>query len=772
MRIALALPLFLCFACSENTVGARNAAPEAQILSHEDGQQVDAELEVSFFGSGSDADHEAAELTASWYVDDTEVCPAAPLDESGNSACTITLGEGEHDVRLEVEDPKGSPASDIVSITAYAEPPQNQAPSCEITAPLDNEFGEEGAPLDLSAQVGDDVDAPEGLGITWSSDHDGELGQSTAAVDGSVSFTADDLSANTHVIALQVVDSEGESCSDQVIYSVGSPPSMKLLAPGQGDLYDEGTSVGFSAQVSDGQDAPESLQVSFDMKAPDFPAEPTPDSTGLAEFTREDIPWGEYALTVTVTDSDGLYAQEAVEFQVNGLPSQPEISIDPAEAYTDDQLQVELDAESVDPEGDQLTYGYAWYEDGAAAGTTSTISSAYTDRGETWSVVVTPYDEHGSAGESATASVTILNSAPTAPLVLIEPQEPLPDESLLCTVDSASSDADGDTVSYSASWDVDGVAYAATSTTLYSGDTVPAGVTLYGEVWTCTLTPDDGLENGPAGTDSVEVSCQLYEWYDDLDGDEYGDPDSMVEACEEPGGMIADGTDCDDSDAEVNPDATEWCDGIDNDCDGVPDEYNAADADPYYLDSDGDGYGDASSALHACSQPTGYVADDTDCDDGDASVHPWAGDSYGDGVDGDCDTLDCEADSDGNTYFAVCLDDLGWHDGRADCQDMGHDDLASIQSASEQAFVEALLVSAGAWSTDAPWIGYADEVVESYWGWSDGSGSTYDNWSSGEPNGGSSENCAQLNWPLESGEWNDADCYDTSSDKGYVCEIR
>ena len=38
----------------------------------------------------------------------------------------------------------------------------------------------------------------------------------------------------------------------------------------------------------------------------------------------------------------------------------------------------------------------------------------------------------------------------------------------------------------------------------------------------------------------------------------------------------------------------------------------------------------------------GYTTVD-DCDDTDPTVHPFAGDTYGDGVDSDCDGMDCEA---------------------------------------------------------------------------------------------------------------------------------
>ena len=139
-------------------------------------------------------------------------------------------------------------------------------------------------------------------------------------------------------------------------------------------------------------------------------------------------------------------------------------------------------------------------------------------------------------------------------------------------------------------------------------------------------------------------------WYADGDSDGYGDPTSGAPACDQPAGTVADGSDCDDTDASEHPGATEICDGDDDDCDGFTDEDDAADATSWYLDVDGDGYGDAAAALTACDQPSNAVDASmaTDCDDSDASVHPGATETWYDGIDGDCagdDDFDQDADS-------------------------------------------------------------------------------------------------------------------------------
>jgi hypothetical protein len=80
----------------------------------------------------------------------------------------------------------------------------------------------------------------------------------------------------------------------------------------------------------------------------------------------------------------------------------------------------------------------------------------------------------------------------------------------------------------------------------------------------------DGLDNDCDGEIDDDPDDPTI-FFPDADGDGYGDGDSSTASCEAPEGYITDGTDCDDTDAEVHPGSTALevpLDGIDTDCDG------------------------------------------------------------------------------------------------------------------------------------------------------------------------------------------------------------
>jgi cysteine-rich repeat protein len=138
----------------------------------------------------------------------------------------------------------------------------------------------------------------------------------------------------------------------------------------------------------------------------------------------------------------------------------------------------------------------------------------------------------------------------------------------------------------------------------------------------------------------------------------YGDAcTSQPNAC----GVTAPGTvQCDGTCSAVPPAAA------DTDGDGTPDCLDQCPNDPsktapglcgcgapettntYYRDADADGFGNAAKSTQACHAPTGYVADNTDCNDRKASVHPGAAEVCN-GIDDNCNgQVDENIDADGD----------------------------------------------------------------------------------------------------------------------------
>jgi hypothetical protein len=137
--------------------------------------------------------------------------------------------------------------------------------------------------------------------------------------------------------------------------------------------------------------------------------------------------------------------------------------------------------------------------------------------------------------------------------------------------------------------------------------------------------------------DEVDEAVQEVEWYLDGDGDGFGTSVDTRRTCTPPVGYVRNADDCDDADAAVSPGAVEACNLRDDDCDDEVDE--GLDVGPVREDADGDGYGDAYGVeLYGCLEADGYSGVLTDCDDGDADIHPGVAEVC-DGRDQDCDEV-------------------------------------------------------------------------------------------------------------------------------------
>lgn len=191
----------------------------------------------------------------------------------------------------------------------------------------------------------------------------------------------------------------------------------------------------------------------------------------------------------------------------------------PDGATTLDGLVLSLAAEAVDSDGNLAGYHVAWDVDGVAIpelGDAWFVPAERTARGEIWTAAVFAFDTEGLEGPTVTASLTVINAAPTAPGVRIEPTLPVGGvDDLLCVIDPPSSDPDGDVVSFTITWELEGDPWPApdappdgplAGTTVLPGDTVPAAATSPLQMWQCKVEPNDGLLAGPVGDVTIHLA--------------------------------------------------------------------------------------------------------------------------------------------------------------------------------------------------------------------------------------------------------------------------
>jgi hypothetical protein len=215
------------------------------------------------------------------------------------------------------------------------------------------------------------------------------------------------------------------------------------------------------------------------------------------------------------------------------------------------------------------------------------------------------------------------------------------------TVDEGASDA--------STWivDADGDGFGAIGGTTLDACTEPSGyAAVAGDCDDTDAARAPGLDEVCDGLDNdcnnvIDDSDERIDTWFDFDMDGFGDSTlPPVFQCPTTG-FVDNGLDCQDASADAyppfdgQPGGTEVCDGLDNDCDGLLD-----DADPdlegelFWADSDGDGFGDpGSDPVEACEPPSGTVANDADCNDGDQAVNPDAVEIDGNGLDDDCDGI-------------------------------------------------------------------------------------------------------------------------------------
>ncbi|MEC7946433.1 MAG: hypothetical protein VX265_02630 [Myxococcota bacterium] len=113
-------------------------------------------------------------------------------------------------------------------------------------------------------------------------------------------------------------------------------------------------------------------------------------------------------------------------------------------------------------------------------------------------VSLTVIDDDGLSGQDIV--LIEIDASPTAPVVALGPSQPTTADDLVATLTTPSVDPEGDLVTYTWTWTVDGTPSGASD-----ADILPAAATSRDQTWTVTVTPSAGAGAGPAVSAGITI---------------------------------------------------------------------------------------------------------------------------------------------------------------------------------------------------------------------------------------------------------------------------
>jgi hypothetical protein len=645
-----------------------NGLPSAPVVQIDPAPPTSADnLTASVITDGIDPEGGVVTYTYAWTVDgsDAEI-------EADNVPSSATESGQVWEVTVTAHDDYGMGASSTDAVTI------NTPPTCSIDSPAADSTLPTGT-VSFEATANDMDSDADTLSVAFSEATIGDLGTSSPDSSGTIDFSTDALTIGAHDVSMVVTDPVGETCTASVAFEVGGAPSVAITAPADGSVVNDGSEVSFTGTATDDEDSDWLLGVVWTSDVDGILDTESPDPTGSLSFSSSSLSVGTHAITLSATDSDAQTGTASIELIINGLPTAPSIAITPDPTATTDDLVVDITEPSDDPEDGDVTYTYAWTlggSDTVYAG--DTVPSSATSSGDVWAVTVTAHDEYGTGG-SATAEITVVNTAPVVGSVTLSPDEVYTNDTLSATASYTDADLDSATLSYE--WTVNGIIVDGETggflngvTHFDKGDSVFVTVTATDAdgssepvasapviilnsaptTHTANIDPDAPIEGEDA------VVCNVGMAGTDADGDTISYSISWT-VDDEPFTDTETGTDDwslagDTVPASATSDGQEWVCTItstDGEDSGPP--HSASVTIQIDCDKDDDGW-----LLSSAECET--IEEDVDCDETDDTIHPGIDETWYDGIDSDCSGgSDYDADEDGH-------DIIGYEDGD-DCAD-------------------------------------------------------------------------------------------------------
>ena len=439
--------------------------------------------------SASDADGDSLTTTYSWTINGQV--------QGTNATITLNSAWSSPSDTVECSATVSDPSGDSDSSSSFVQI-QNQAPvlsALSITADSGTAYNDSVLTCTITASD-DSIQAPTET-ISWQNQTQGmAIGSgSSLTLDSSLAAPNDEIICDA-IITDSFGASDSASSSIDVENRAPNAPGISLAPI---PAYTDSTLTCTINSESDPDG--DSVTSSYSWKLNGSMISGQISDVLSSGFTSGD------SVTCEVISSDGSLNSAAGSSSLtiaNRPPVVSSVTLSPDPAYANDAITATPVASDLD--GDSLSFEYTWSVAGipVQAGSGNSLGTSFYQKNVLVSVSVKAFDQTDFSSP-VVESITISNTPPTTPGISISPTIPVEGiDDLVCTVDSASSDIDGDSVSYAFSWTVDSIPYSnATNTSL---DSTVAGIeTLVGEEWICSVTPNDGTDDGGSIDSNVTI---------------------------------------------------------------------------------------------------------------------------------------------------------------------------------------------------------------------------------------------------------------------------
>ena len=437
----------------ELTIKGPNQAPLCEITQPNNGEFSVGGSNVTFAGTMSDPDIESSLLAVTWTSDKDGELSTGMADVSGTySFDTSELSLNTHQVTLTVTDEMGLQCTDTIQYSI------GTPPSIVLQQPYANTLINEGDEQVFSALVSDTEQSGSELQVVWESDINGTLFVGPAESNGLSQFETDALSFGTHLITATVTDLDGLYASQQVSMVVNAIPSQPsvVISPNPATTTDDLQAVATGSTDFDGT----TVTYLYEWYQDGSLSSTHTGSTVPSGDTLKDQNW-----LVRVTPTDGIVNGTFTEVDLtvsNTPPVMTSVTVTPTSPTTLDDIDCAYSATDVDIVDTNLTYSFDWFINSSpVSGASSTLNGPFV-QGDVVTCRVTPNDG-SDVGSFMEASTTVLNTAPIVHSVSLSPSENATNDIITATVDST--DLDGDILTHTWIWYVDGTAIQSTSNT-------------------------------------------------------------------------------------------------------------------------------------------------------------------------------------------------------------------------------------------------------------------------------------------------------------------